>query len=141
MARNKDDARTGWKARRANGRSRGRRLDTDERAAIRAARATLGPEQTDFNPEVQTTAPAPGEDFVSQLSDADLVALYRQLHDGRAPNGKAKRPAVERAVRAKQAERAVQAEPEQVNPVGEGNTELDPATLSLGEEDRVEDDV
>ena len=112
MARNKDDARSGWKARRANGRNRGRDLGGDDREAIRSARsALLHGEETAFNPEVQTTAPAPGDDFVSQMSDEDLIALYKQLHDGRAPNGKAKRPAVERAVRAKQAERAAQVEP------------------------------
>jgi hypothetical protein len=105
MARNKDDARSGWKARRSQGRRRGRRIDTDERAAIRAARAGLTPEETAFNPEVQTAAPA-ADDFVSALSDADLAALYKQLHDGRAPAPKAKRVTIERAVRAKQAEQA-----------------------------------
>lgn len=107
MPRDTEDPRSGWKTRRADGRSRGRRIDTDERAAIRAARASLTTEESAFNPEVQTTEPSPGEDFVSALSDADLLALYKQLHDGRSPTGRgAKRSAIERAVRAKQAERA-----------------------------------
>lgn len=132
MARNKDDARSGWKARRANGRRRGRRIDTDDRAAIRAARAGLVTEETAFNPEVQTTAPA-GDDYVSQLSDADLAALYKQLHDGRAPAPKAKRATIERAVRAKQAEQAVA-------PVGENNTELSLETLAEDANETIEGD-
>lgn len=105
MARqNPEDSRTGWKARRARGRNRGR--SHGDRAEIRAARqAAAQAEETGFNPEVQTTAPA-ADDFVSALSDADLVALYKQLHNGREPKAKAKRPAIERAVRAKQAEQA-----------------------------------
>lgn len=132
MPRNAEDARSGWKARRARGRNRGRTYD-DDRAAIRAARATLVGEETAFNPEVQTTDPAPGEDFVSALSDADLVALYKQLHDGRAPAPKAKRPAIERAVRAKQAERAA-APPE---PEPEAELQLD----QPADDDTAEDDV
>ena len=129
MARNKDDGRRGWKARRSNGRRRGRSIDTDDRAAIRAARATLTPEETDFNPEVQTTAPAPGEDFVAQLSDADLMALYKQLYDGRAAAAKAKRATIEDRVRAKQAENAQAAqslpEPEYIDLADSENIEGD----------------
>jgi hypothetical protein len=106
MSRNKEDARAGWKARREGGRSRGRVHD-DKRAEIRAARqALLHTEETGFNPEVQVSDPSPGEDYVSALSDADLVALYKQLHDNRAPAPKAKRATIERAVRARQAELA-----------------------------------
>lgn len=111
MARQRpEDARTGWKSRRAAGRNSRRRLSPEERAAANAARASLIAsiqQERDFNPEVRTRA-ASGEDFVAQLSDADLVALYKQLHAGRAPAPKAKRPAIERAVRKAQAERAAE---------------------------------
>jgi hypothetical protein len=136
MARDRsEDARTGWKSRRARDRDSRRRHSPEEREAIRAARASLqANEEHGFNPEVRPAQPGEG-DYVSQLSDADLVALYRQLHDGRAPNGKAKRPAIERAVRAKQAEQAAQ-QPEPT--VGDDSTEL---TLDqLVDDEQIESD-
>ena len=100
-----DEARSGWRVRqeKARLRSSGAKFNRAEIAAARAAhfQSARAAEEQGFNPEVQA-----GGDYVSSLSDADLVALYRQLHDSRAPNGKAKRAAIERAVRAKQAERA-----------------------------------
>jgi hypothetical protein len=97
-----DEARSGWRARqeKAKQRAKGHNFTRAEIAAIRAAHAQTqrAAEEQVFNPEAQ--------DFVHALSDADLIALYKQLHDGRSPNGKAKRPAIERAVQAKQAERA-----------------------------------
>jgi hypothetical protein len=58
------------------------------------------------------------------VTDADLVALYKQLHDGRAPAPKAKRPAIERAVRAKQEDRAKQVRRAALNPVDPQGDEL-----------------
>lgn len=100
MARNEEDARTGWKARRDKGRKRGRRIDTDQRAEIRAARATLTTEETGFNQTVQ-----PAGDYIAQMSDADLWAHYQSL-TGQKPNGRARRDTVEAACRRIEAERA-----------------------------------
>lgn len=100
------EGRSGWRARRDKAR-RKRRRSQEERAEINAARRAVATEQeTGFNPEAQ------GGDFVASLSDADLVALYKQLNGGRAPAPKAKRPAVERAVRAKLAEQAAREQQE-----------------------------
>lgn len=131
-----DESRSGWRSRQAKARAKreGRNMNRAEIAAIRLAHAqgVTAAAEREFNPEVAAQG-----DFVTALSDADLVALYKQLHDGRAPNGKAKRPAIERAVRAKQAERA--AEQAAAEPVGEGNTEL---TLEqLADDDAGEGDV
>lgn len=127
-----DEARSGWRARQEKARLRanGVKFNRAEIAAQRAAhlQAQRAAEELRFNPEVQA-----GGDFISAMSDADLVALYKELHDRRAPAPKAKRPAIERAVRAKQAERAA------AQPVGEDNEEL---TLEqLAEDDALGDDV
>lgn len=127
-----EEARSGWRSRRDKARAKRERrgMDRAEIAAIRAAHAqtATAAEEQGFNPE------AAGQDFVSALSDADLVALYKQLHDGRAPAPKAKRPTIEKAVRAKQAERAAeQAGQAADEPVGEGNTELTLEQLADGE--------
>lgn len=104
-----DESRSGWRSRREKARKKrsGREMTRAEIAAARRAHAGAAQDGAEhgFNPEVQTTAPAP-DDFVAALSDADLAALYKQLHDGRAHPPKSKRPAIERAVRAKQAEQA-----------------------------------
>ena len=129
-----DESRSGWRSRQAKAlaKRQGRAMSRAEIAAIRRAHVegVKVDEEQGFNPQVAAQG-----DFVTALSDADLVALYKQLHDGRAPNGKAKRPAIERAVRAKQAERAAE---QAVNPVGEGNTEL---TLDqLADDETIEGD-
>lgn len=132
MARDKsEDARTGWKRRRASGRSRGR-LTPELREINRAARqAAMTAEEVAFNPEVQTAAPAEG-DFITAMSDADLAAYYQQLI-GKAPHNRSKRPAIERAVRQAEADRAkAAAEAEQA---GEED-----AAAEGGDEDTIEGD-
>lgn len=103
-----DEARSGWRARqeKARLRSSNAKMNRAEIAAARAAHlnAARAAEEKSFNPEVTAEA----GDFVSALSDVDLVALYRQLHDNRPPAPKAKRKTVERAVRTRLAERAAQ---------------------------------
>lgn len=125
-----DESRSGWRARQAKARAKreGKAMSRAEIAAIRLAHAqsVTAAAEREFNPEVAAQG-----DFVTALSDADLVALYKQLHDGKAPNGKAKRPAIERAVKAKQAERAA------AEPVGADNTEL---TLDQLADETVEGD-
>lgn len=103
------EGRTGWAARRESARRRRNQaqIDRQEVAAIRAAHYASEAQEQAFNPEVRVKD-APTGDFVSDLSDADLVALYRQLHDNRPPAPRAKRPTIERAVRARLAERAAQ---------------------------------
>jgi hypothetical protein len=127
-----DEARSGWRARQEKARQRanGVKFNRAEIAAQRAAHAQAqrAAEEQEFNPEVQA-----GGDFISAMSDADLVALYKELHDRRAPAPKAKRPAIERAVRAKQAERAAQP-PE---PEAEAELQLD----QPADDDTAEDDV
>lgn len=93
------EGRSGWRMRRDRARQK-RRRSREERDQIAAMRRTVaGVEaETGFNPGV-----SPSGDYVGSLSDGDLIALYRQLHDGRAPSPKARRAAVERAVRAKHA--------------------------------------
>lgn len=128
MARQRpEDARTGWKSRRANKRGARSRLTPEERAQANAARAALiasmqGAE-TDFNPGV-----AAGGDYVSALTDEDLAAYYHQLI-GKKPHHKLKRPAIEKAVREAEAKRGAAPPAE---PVEED--------LELGGEDIAEDD-
>jgi len=121
-----DEARSGWRARQEQARQRasGGAINRAEIAAVRAAyaEAQRAEEERGFNPEVKTAGQ--GQDFVSALTDADLVALYKQLHDGRAPAPKAKRPAIERAVRAKQEDRAKQVRRAALNPVDPQGDEL-----------------
>lgn len=129
-----DEARSGWRARQEKARARraSKEMSRAEIAAIRLAHAqgVTAEAERDFNPQVAAQG-----DFVTALSDADLVALYKQLHDGRAPAPKAKRPTIEKAVRAKQAERAAE---QAAEPVGEGNTEL---TLEQLADDNAGEDV
>lgn len=104
----KKDARTGWRNRRRGSRERiTRRQSPEDRALANAARAELVArlrEERDFNPDV---AGADGFDFVGNLSDEDLAALFEQL-TGKRPKEKAKRPAIENVVRKIQAERAAE---------------------------------
>lgn len=98
----RDETRTGWKSRRRSSRRRnGTPQDSARAAQARAALIAAAQQESDFNPEVQTSAPADG-DYVRWLSDADLAALYEQLL-GKPPHGRSKRASVERAVREAQA--------------------------------------
>jgi len=112
MARQKsDDARSGWQSRRAQARGRKSRVSDADKQLGNALRGAMlaqmrgdGEGEGTFNAEVQTSDPGPG-DFIAALSDADLMAYYEQL-TGRKPNGKAKRPNIEAAVRKAEAERS-----------------------------------
>lgn len=94
-----DEARSGWRKRRERAREKRRRSQEERMEIAMQRRAVMYAEpERAFNPAV-----AAGGDFISALSDEDLAALYRQLHDGKGPPSKARRAAVERAVRAKHA--------------------------------------
>lgn len=119
-----EDSRSGWRSRREAARARrlSRQGDRAEIAAIRAAhlQTARAAEETGFNPEVRTGAQAPG-DFITAMSDADLAAYYQQLI-GRPPHHKAKRPAIEKAVRQAEADRAkiaAEAEPLELNQIAD----------------------
>ena len=111
MSEEDKDARQGWRARRRGSRERiTRRQTPEDRQLANAARAELlGKlrEDREFNSEVggeQAADAGAGSDYVSDMSDEDLAALYEQL-TGKPPHHKAKRAGIERAVRKAQADR------------------------------------
>jgi hypothetical protein len=94
------DARSGWRSRRAQQRNRRRSERAEDRAAGNAARAAIiaGLQQdANFNPEVHPSDHVAVEAMVKAMSDVDLAGLYKQL-TGKDAKPDAKRKAVERAV-------------------------------------------